>query len=166
MFVVNVHSSSYLSVVVSKAATQMSTRDATAYLCVALSKHCISRTKQNKLLKRMICIYKDFSLPSTLSWIRIVSIIPVKGSSCEEIKARIGLATAIVARLTLICKTSNTSLATKIKLLKSLVAILTYGCESWALNTDTERRLQASEMKCLQRMLKISNREHRTNEYV
>ena len=98
MCVVHVHSSSYLPVVFSEA-TLMSTCDATAYLCVALSNHCISRTKHNKLLKRMICIYKHFSLPSTLSWIRIVSIIPVKGSSCEEIKARIGLATAIVARL-------------------------------------------------------------------
>ena len=50
------------------------------------------------------------------------------------------------------------------RLYKSLVvSILLYGCESWTLLADTEKRLQAFENKCMRRMLQISYTEHRTN---
>ena len=41
-----------------------------------------------------------------------------------------------------------------------------YGCESWTLTADLERRIQAFENKCYRSMLGISYREHKTNEYV
>jgi len=43
---------------------------------------------------------------------------------------------------------------------------LLYGCESWTLNAEAERRISTFEDKCFRKMLKISYREHKTNEYV
>ncbi|GFS07815.1 endonuclease-reverse transcriptase, partial [Elysia marginata] len=49
----------------------------------------------------------------------------------------------------------------------SLVSsILTYGCETWTLLADTERRIQAFENKCLRKLLRISYKDHVTNESV
>ena len=50
---------------------------------------------------------------------------------------------------------------------KSLVlSMLLYGCESWTLTADLERRIQAFENKCYRRILCISYREHTASEYV
>ena len=55
----------------------------------------------------------------------------------------------------------------KIKIYKSpVLSILLYGCESWTLTADLERRIQAVKNKCCRRMFSISYREHKTNEYV
>ena len=71
-----------------------------------------------------------------------------------------------MARLTKIWK-SNISFSTKYKLFKSLVlSILLYGCETWTLLADTEKRIKAFETKCLRKLLRISYREHKTNDYV
>ena len=62
---------------------------------------------------------------------------------------------------------SRISLQTKYRLYNSLVlSVLLYGCKAWTLLAETERRLEAFEFKCLRRLLQISYREHKTNEYV
>ena len=47
-----------------------------------------------------------------------------------------------------------------------LVSILLYGYETWTLLEDDERRIQAFEVKCLRKLLRISYREHNTIDYV
>ncbi len=55
----------------------------------------------------------------------------------------------------------------KFKLYKTLVlSILMYGCESWTLTADLERRIQAFEHKCFRKLLRLSYTEHKTNEFV
>ena len=62
---------------------------------------------------------------------------------------------------------SNISFPTKYRLFKSLVvSILLYGCESWTLLAEAEERIRSFETKSTRRMLGISWREHKTNEYV
>ena len=41
-----------------------------------------------------------------------------------------------------------------------------YGCESWTLTADLERRIQVFEHTCYRRLLRIPYTEHRTNEFV
>ena len=54
-----------------------------------------------------------------------------------------------------------------LKLYKALVlSILLYGCESWTLTAELEKKIQAFEMKCLRKLLNISWTEHKTNELV
>ena len=88
------------------------------------------------------------------------------GTSAAEIRIRVAQATAAMARLDRIWK-SKIGFPTKYKLFKSLViSIVLYGCESWTLMADSEKKVQAFENKSLRRLLGISWREHKTNEYV
>ena len=89
------------------------------------------------------------------------------GTSTAEVHIRIATATSAMARLNRIWKSNAISFPTKYKLFKSLVvSILLYGCETWTLHADTERRIQAFEYKCLRRLLRISYLEHKTNQFV
>ena len=59
---------------------------------------------------------------------------------------------------------SKISFPTKHRLYKSLVlSVLLYGCESWTLLAETERKIQAFEMKCLRKLLHIQYWEHKSN---
>ena len=59
------------------------------------------------------------------------------------------------------------SFANKFNLYKSLVTTnLVYGCETWTLLVDSEKRIQAFETKCLRKLLRISDLGHETNDWV
>ena len=49
---------------------------------------------------------------------------------------------------------------------KTLVlSTLLYGCESWTLPADSTKKIQAFENKCYRRMLRISWKDRKTNEF-
>ena len=53
----------------------------------------------------------------------------------------------------------------KIRLMGSLVtSISMYACESWTLTAESWRRIQAMEMRCYRKILRISYKDHDTNE--
>ena len=71
-----------------------------------------------------------------------------------------------MARHTSVWK-SNISFTTKHKVYRSLViSSVLYSCETCTLHAETERRIQAFETKCVRRLLRISYRENKTNEFV
>lgn len=89
------------------------------------------------------------------------------GSSSIEVKGRLGLAMSAMTRLNIIWKSNAICFPVKLKLYKTLVvSICLYGCESWTLTADLERRIQAFEHKCFRKLLRISYKAHKTNEYV
>ena len=45
-----------------------------------------------------------------------------------------------------------------------VILIFLYACESWTLAAELEKRTQAFEMRCYRRYLKISLKDHVTNE--
>ena len=72
-----------------------------------------------------------------------------------------------MARLSSIWRCSTISFASKFKLYKSLItSTLLYGCETWTLLADSEKRIQAFETKCLWELLHISYLEHKTNDWM
>ena len=61
----------------------------------------------------------------------------------------------------------NLKAKSKLKLMRAIVmSTALYGCESWTMTTETERRIQAFEFKCLRRILGIPYTAHRTNKSV
>ena len=89
------------------------------------------------------------------------------GRSTTEVKTRLAMATSSMARLFKIWHSKEISFSSKFKLYKSLVlSIALYGCESWTLLAELEKRIQSFEMKCLRRLLGISWQEKKTNEFV
>ena len=89
------------------------------------------------------------------------------GRSTIEIKTRLAIATSTMTKLNKIWSSKDISFPTKIKLYKALVlSILLYGCESWTMTAETTGRIQAFETKCYRRMLGISWKDHKTNDFV
>ena len=44
--------------------------------------------------------------------------------------------------------------------------IFLHVCESWTLTAELQRRIQAMELRCYSKILRISNKNHVTNEEV
>ena len=62
---------------------------------------------------------------------------------------------------------TNIYLGSKIQLMRSFVtSIFMYACESWTLNAELQRSIQAMEMRCYCKILHISYKDHVTNEEV
>ena len=94
------------------------------------------------------------------------AIISNDGSK-PEILSRIAQKTAALSRLKIIWRDKNNSLASKVKLMRTLVlSTFLYACVSWILTAEIERRIQALEMRCYRRLLNISYKDHVTNEEV
>ena len=47
-----------------------------------------------------------------------------------------------------------------------VASIFLYACESWTLTAELQRRIQATEMRCYRKILRISYKDHVTNEEV
>ena len=94
------------------------------------------------------------------------AIVSNEGSK-PEILSRIAQATAALSRLKIIWRDKNISLASKVKLMQTLIlSTVLYACESWILAAEIERMIQALEMRCYRRLLNISYKDHVTNEEV
>ena len=87
--------------------------------------------------------------------------------SKPEILSRIAQTTATLSRLKIIRRDKNISLASKVKLMRTLIlSTFLYACESWTLIAEIERRIQALEMRCCRTLLNISYKHHVTNEEI
>ena len=68
---------------------------------------------------------------------------------------------AEMARLNMIYRCNTISFVSKFKLCKSLVTVLLlFGCETWTLLANSEKKMQTFETKCLKKLLRISHLEH------
>ena len=89
-------------------------------------------------------------------------------SRCEsEIKERIGIARSAFIKMRNVISNRHVRVATRIRVIKAYIwSTLLYGCETWTINKEMEKRLEAFEMWCWRRMLRISWTERRTNDSV
>ena len=89
------------------------------------------------------------------------------GSCSEDIKARIGRAKKATMELDTIGKDRGIRKELKMKLVKSFIwPVITYGAEGWTLRKYDERLLEAAEMWCYRRMLRISWTEKRSTKSI
>ena len=94
------------------------------------------------------------------------AIISNEGSK-PDVLSRIAQTTAALSRLKIIWRDKNISLASKVKLMWTLIlSTFLYAYEGWTLTAEIERRIQALEMRCYRRLLNISYKDYVTNEEV
>ena len=106
---------------------------------------------------------KDQRLEEVENFKYLGAIISNEGSK-PEILSRIA---AALSRLKIIWRDKNISLASKVKLMWTLIlSTFLYACESWTLTAEIERRIQALAMRCYRRLLNISYKDHVTNKEV
>ena len=94
------------------------------------------------------------------------SVITDEGSK-PELFSRIAQTTAALTGLKPVWNDKSISLSSKIRLMCSLdTSIFLYACESWNLTAELQRRIQAIKMRCYHKILRISYKDHVTNEEV
>ena len=84
------------------------------------------------------------------------SKITVDGNFSHEIKRHLLLGRKVMISLDSILKSRDITLPTKVHLVKSLVfTVVMYGCESWTAKKAECRRIDAFELWCWRRFLRV-----------
>ena len=84
------------------------------------------------------------------------SKITTDGDCSCEIKRRLLLGRKIMTNLDSIFKSRDITLPTKVCLVKAMVfPVVMYGCESWTMKKAEHRRIDAFELWCWRRLLRV-----------
>ena len=78
------------------------------------------------------------------------------GDCSHEIKRRLLLGREVTTNLDSILKSRDITLPTKVRLVNGMVfPVVMYGCESWTIEKAERRRIDAFELWCWRRLLRI-----------
>ena len=74
----------------------------------------------------------------------------------HEIKRRLLLGRKVMTNLDIILKSRDITLPTKVHLVRAMVfPVVMYGCESWTIKKAERRRIDAFELWCWRRLLRV-----------
>ena len=84
------------------------------------------------------------------------SKITADGDCSHEIKRRLLLGRKVMSNLDSIFKCRDITLPTKVRLVKAMVfPVVMYGCEIWTVKKAEHRRIDAFELWCWRRLLRV-----------
>ena len=88
--------------------------------------------------------------------ISLGSKITADGDCSHEIKRRLLLGRKVMTNLDSILKSRDITLSTKVRLVKSMVfPVFMYGCDSWTIKKAECQRIDAFELWCWRRLLRV-----------
>ena len=102
-------------------------------------------------------------------WLTIFlrSKITVDGDCSHEIKRRLLLERKVMTNLDSILKSRDVTLPTKVHLVKAMVfPAVTHGCKSWTIKKAEHRRIDAFELWCWRRLLRVPWTARRFNQSI
>ena len=95
------------------------------------------------------------------------STISADGDDSHKIKRRLLLGRKVMTNLDSIFKSRDITLPTKVHLVKVMVfPVLMYGCESWTVKKAGRRKIDASELWCWRRLLRVPWTARRSNQSI
>ena len=95
------------------------------------------------------------------------SKITADGACSHEIKRRLLLGRKVMIKLDRILKSRDITLLTKVCLVKAMFfPVVMYGCESWTIKRAEHRRIDAFELWCCRRLLRIPWTARRSNQSI
>ena len=95
------------------------------------------------------------------------SKITADGDCSHEIKRCLLLERKAMANLNSVLKSRHITLPTKFHLVKAMVsAVVMYGCESWTIKKAEHWRIDAFELWCWKRLLKVPSTAGRSNQSI
>ena len=84
------------------------------------------------------------------------SKITADGDCSHEIKRCLLIGRKVMTNLESIFKSRNVTLPTKVRLVKAMVfPVVMYGCESWTVKKVEHQRIDAFELWCWRRLLRV-----------
>jgi len=111
---------------------------------------------------------KDGETVETVTdFIVLGSKITTDGECSHEIKRHLLLGRKVMTKLDSILKSRDIILSTKVHLVKVMVfAIVMYGCESWTIKKAECRKIDAFELWCWRRLLRVLWTARRSNQSI
>ena len=95
------------------------------------------------------------------------SKITADGDCSHEFKRRLLIGRKVMTNLDSIFKSKDITLPTKVRLVKAMVfPVVMYGCESWTVKKDERRRIDALELWCWRRLLRVPWTARRSNQSI
>ena len=95
------------------------------------------------------------------------SKITADGDCSHEIKRRLLLGRKVMINLDSIFKSRDITLPTKVRLVKAMVfPMVMYRCESWTVKKAERRRIDAFELWCWRRLLRVPWSARRSNQSI
>ena len=95
------------------------------------------------------------------------SKITAEGDCSHEIKRHLLLGRTVMSNLDSIFKSRDITLPTKVRLVKAMVSpVVMYGCESWTVKKAEHRRIDALELWCWRRLLRVPWTAKRPNQSI
>ena len=95
------------------------------------------------------------------------SKITADGDCSHEIKRHLLLGKKAMTNLDSILKSRDITLPTKVHLVKAMVfPVVMYGCESWTIKKAECRRIDAFELWCWRRLLRVPWTARRSNQSI
>ena len=95
------------------------------------------------------------------------SKITADGDCSHEIKKRLLLERKVMTNLDSIFKSRDITLLTKVHIVKSMVfPVVMYGCESWMIKKAEHQRIDAFELWCWRRVLRVPWNARRSNQSI
>ena len=95
------------------------------------------------------------------------SKITADGDCSHEIKRHLFLGRKVMTNLDSILKSRDITLSTKVPLVKAMVfSVVMYGCESWTIKKAECRRIDAFELWCWRRLLRVPWTARRSNQSI
>ena len=95
------------------------------------------------------------------------SRITADGDYSHEIKRHLLLGRKVMTNLDSILKSRHVTLPTKVRLVKAMVfPVVIYGCESWTVKKAERQRIDAFELWCWRRLLRVPWTPRRSNQSI
>ena len=95
------------------------------------------------------------------------SKITADGDCSHEIKRRLLLGRKVMTNLDSILKSRDITLSTQVHIVKAMVfPVVMYGCESWTMKKAEHQRIDAFELWCWRRLLRVPWTTRRSNQSI
>ena len=107
------------------------------------------------------------TMKAVTDFIFLGSRIIADGYSSHEIKRHLLLGRKAMTNLDSILKSRDISLSTKVHLVKAMVfPVFMYGCESWTIKKAEHQRIDALELWCWRKLLRVPWTARRSNHSI
>ena len=107
------------------------------------------------------------TVKTVANFIFLDSKITADGDCSHEIKRRLLLGRNVMTNLDSILKSTDITLSTKVHLVKAMVVpVVMYGCQSWTIKKAEHQRIDAFELWCCRRLLRVPWTARRTNQSI
>ena len=126
-----------------------------------------SENEDHGIQSHLFMANRWLTVETVAGFICLGSKITADGDCSHEIKRRLLLGRKVMTNLDSILKSRDITLPTKVRLVKAIVfPVVMYGCESWTIMKAECQRIDAFQLWCWRRLLRVPWTARRSNQSI